>query len=76
MIICDFCLTVCPSIYKKCLNLTFEKYFFVIFLYAICPRSSYPFYMVTYYMIWVTTSCADNKLSFNNEVFFTILVHF
>ena len=33
-----------------------------IFLYIpVCPRSSYPFYIVTYYIKWVTTSWIDGK---------------
>ena len=27
--------------------------------YTICPRSSDPFYVVTYYIKWVITSCID-----------------
>ena len=26
---------------------------------TVCPRSSDTFYVVTYYVKWVTTSCAD-----------------
>ena len=28
-----------------------------------CPRSSDPFYIVTYYIIWVTTSWTDGMMS-------------
>ena len=30
----------------------------------VCPRSSDPFNLVTYYKTWVTTSWTDGKLSF------------
>ena len=31
---------------------------------SVCPRSSDPFYLVTYFKTWVTTSWTDGKLSF------------
>ena len=31
--------------------------------YTVCPRSSDPFYIVTYYIKWVTTSRADGNMS-------------
>ena len=30
-------------------------------IYTVCPRSSYPFDVVTYYIKWVTTSWTDGK---------------
>ena len=30
---------------------------------TVCPRSSYPFYLVTYYIEWLTTSWTDGKLT-------------
>ena len=32
-------------------------------IYTICPRSSYPIYIVRYYIKWVTTSWTYNILS-------------
>ena len=34
--------------------------------YTVCPRSSDPFYIVTYYLIWVTTSWTGSKYLCNN----------
>ena len=32
---------------------------------TVCPISSYPFYIVTYYIRWVTTSWTDGKKQTN-----------
>ena len=38
---------------------------YILHIYTVCPRSSGPFYVVTYYIEWVTTSWTD---SMNNII--------
>ena len=38
-----------------------------IFLLTVCPRSSAPFYIVTYYIKWVTTSWTDGIISYGDK---------
>ena len=35
--------------------------------YTVCPRSSGPFYVVTYYIKWVTTSWTHSTLLYYNS---------
>ena len=35
-------------------------------VYTVCPRSSDPFYIVTYYIKWVTTSWTDSNIIIHN----------
>ena len=36
---------------------------FNFYIYIVRPRSSYPFYIVTYYINWVTTSWTDGNIN-------------
>ena len=38
---------------------TCSHIFFFLDIFTICPRSSYPFYIVLYYIKWVTNSWTD-----------------
>ena len=43
--------------------------------YTICPGSSYPFYIVTYYIEWVTTSWTHSRLqSYYSKTFQHVLL--
>ena len=41
-------------------------------VHTVCPRSSDPFYTVTYYIKWVTTSWKDGNFSFLGEKMFAL----
>ena len=43
----------------------------VVKKYTVCPKSSVPFYIVTYYIKWVTTSWTYNKGIFDLMFSFT-----
>ena len=40
----------------------FAKRFSIMMMIDMCPRSSYPFYIVTYFIKWVTSSWTDSRL--------------
>ena len=60
---------------------SFQIVSILFFLYTLCPRSSYPFYIVTYYMKWVinyestswTHSTYIIRISFHLSLFIIII---
>ena len=63
MIFVSTLLSICFSLFHICLLLRFYGQFFLVLMifrdrgaYTVCPRISDPFYVVLYYIKWVTTS--------------------